>query len=239
MLSSYVRLLDPTVNCCLPQSNILWLRKFLLVSPTPCRSLSVDCECSALVLGGRIIAVVSPWQGWSLWSAEPCQSAGVVWCGPMRGRWWALQKGNRLFQMAGLWWSAQLPQTWSSYSISPTSHPVITLSLPLCYAIPDPPAVSGLISRSLSLCLIPSLSLLANPIFLYSLPHSFAYKNTMRVLCFHDNVLLPYSYTIVIWIVTSGLGSNLNWCFLIPIRFLNSYVKCSNFKNPTLEFNMV
>ncbi len=126
---------------------------------------------------------LSVWQGWTFWSAEPCQSAGMLCCGtvrsdPMRGRWWALQKGNKLFQMAGLWWSAQLPQTWSSYSISPARHPVITLSLPLCYAIPDPPAVSGF---SLSL----SLSLLAKPIILYSVlpsfPLSSAYKNTMAV----------------------------------------------------------
>lgn len=60
------------------------MRKFLLVSPTPCHSLAVDCECSALVLTGQIIAVVSPWLGWTLWSAEPCQAAGLVWRGVVR-----------------------------------------------------------------------------------------------------------------------------------------------------------
>lgn len=87
------------------------------------------------------------------------------------------------------------------------SHTVITLSLPLCYAIPDPPAVSGF---SLS------LSLLAKPIILYlvlpSFPHSSAFKNTVAVphfsdgndmeICCHENVLLPYSY---LTIVISGL----------------------------------
>lgn len=108
---------------------------------------SLDCEWySALTLGGGSLQMCLYGRaGLSgvLSRASPLACCAVVWYGPMWGRWWALQKGNRLFQMAGLWWSAQLPQTWSSYSISPARHPVITLSLPLCYAIPDPPAVSG------------------------------------------------------------------------------------------------
>lgn len=151
--NSYVRFWIP-VYWCLPKSRILWLRKYLLVSPTQCHSLAVNCEwCSAFVHGGGLLQMCLYGRaGLSgvLSHASLLACCAVVQSDPMRRRWWALQKGYKLFQMEGLWWSAQLPQTWSSYSISPARHPVITLSLPLCYAIPDPPAVSGF-SLSLSL----------------------------------------------------------------------------------------
>lgn len=145
------------------------------------------------------------------WAVPVCWR-GMVWCGPMRGRWWALQKGNRLFQMAGLWWSAQLPQTWSSYSISPTSQPVITLSLPLCYAIPDPHAVSGLITRSLPLSvLFPHFLCLPTPSFCIQFLTLLLTRILWGYFVTMTMYLLPYSYTIVIWIVTSGLCSIQNW----------------------------
>lgn len=217
MQSSYVRNLDPTVNSLSAKIENIAIEKISACITHPMSLIS--CR----------VWVFSSCTGWAnycscvsmarldfmeCWAVPVCW-LGVVWCGPMRGRWWALQKGNRLFQMAGLWWSAQLPQTWSSYSISPARQPVITLSLPLCYAIPDPPAVSGLISRSLSLCLIPSLSLLAKPIFLYSVLSSFPHSSARNTMVYFATMTM-YSYTkSYIWIMSH---SKLN---LILNKFLN------------------
>lgn len=102
--------------------------------------------CSALVLGGGLLQMCLCGRAGlsgvlSRASLLACCDelwCGVLWYGPMRGSWWALQKRNRLFQMAVLWWSAQLPQTLSSYSISPTQphcHYLISASL-LCHPWP-------------------------------------------------------------------------------------------------------
>lgn len=207
MLSSYVRLLDPTVNCCLPKSRILWLRTFLLISPTPCRSLSVDSECSALVLGGRIIAVVSPWQGWSLWSAEPCQSAGVAWCGAVR-----CGGGDELCRKETGF------SRWQDYDDQLNCHrpgPATALvrqaklSLPyLCLsAMPFLTHLPSLDS-SPALCLsvsFPHFLCLPTPSFCIQ----FLTPLLTRILWGYFVSMTMYYYRI--HIPLSGLGSNLNW----------------------------
>ncbi len=118
----------------------------LLIS---CRLWVVFSSCC----GWGFIADVSVWQGWTFWSAEPCQSAGMLCCGTVRSDAGEVMSSAERIQAFSRW--QDYDDQFNCHRPGPATALVrpATLSLPyLCLsAMPSLTHPPSLDSLSLSL----------------------------------------------------------------------------------------